>query len=646
MQKFSYGVSQLTKTSGSKQSCLLTNGLGGYSALNLLGAQSRNDHALLIGAINAPDLRMHLVSNVHEVLMINDEKHVLGAQDYVDYTKNEDGNKYLINVTKEYLITYTYLVKGVKVTKTIVMEYANNCVGIKYTIYNPLQHQVELVVTPTYQFVEKGELLSFTQEFNFSESLVQANDIDLYVKASAAKYVQLPKCEYIKDYYYADDAKDGRFAYGISAYQQAYHFSNEINSLCFSLTPIVKSIDELIDNEIKRQQALIETSGTKSSLAQSLVVAADQFIVERSSTNTQTILAGYPFFLDWGRDTMYALEGCCLSTKKFSTAKSILNTFIAYLDQGLMPNSFRTNNQEPLYNTVDASLLFFESLYLYYLKTNDLAYVESIYQHLTSIIENYKQGTKFDIKMDTDGLIQAGSGLMQLTWMDIRFEDILPTPRHGKPVEINAYWYNALCIYDKFSKLLAYDNPYQELISLVKTSFQTKFYDENLGYLKDVVSGNAYDNQLRCNQIWAVSISYSPLTKVQAQAVVNSVYDKLYTPYGLRTLSYDDIEFKANYGGSLKERDLAYHQGTVWPFPLGAYFRAYLKVNDYSKDAIKVVEAQLSLFNDCLAEGCVGQIAEIYDGLYPSTSQGCFGQAWSVAEILKVIVEIEELAND
>ena len=245
--------------------------------------------------------------------------------------------------------------------------------------------------------------------------------------------------------------------------------------------------------------------------------------------------------------------------------------------------------------------------------------------------------------MDADGLIMAGEGLDQVTWMDVRVGEILPTPRHGKPVEINAYWYNALRIMEQFSGSMssADGQDYVALAEQVKKSFSEQFWLEEEGYLKDVVSGTKSDRQIRCNQIWAVSMPFTMLTREQEEKVVQTVWEKLYTPYGLRTLAPEDEEFHPYYGGEQLGRDLAYHQGTVWVFPLGAYYLAYLKVHDNSKEAKETVRRRLEVMESALREGCVGQLPEIYDGENPTVSRGCFAQAWSVGEILRVYEALE-----
>ena len=262
------------------------------------------------------------------------------------------------------------------------------------------------------------------------------------------------------------------------------------------------------------------------------------------------------------------------------------------------------------------------------------------------IIANYQKGTHHSIGMDDDGLIFAGGGLDQVTWMDVCVNGILPTPRHGKPVEINAYWYNALKIMAAFSAEMGVSgSKYDSLAKKVKRSFVEQFYMKDKGYLKDVLSGTSADEQLRCNQIWAVSMPFTMLSPAQERSVVETVYKHLYTPCGLRTLSPEDPEYHGAYGGKQVDRDMAYHQGTVWVFPMGAYYLAYLKTHGNTPEAARYVRAQLDALNPMLREGCAGQLPEIYEGDFPTESKGCFAQAWSVGEMLRVYEAIEKIEN-
>lgn len=400
--------------------------------------------------------------------------------------------------------------------------------------------------------------------------------------------------------------------------------------------------DGVIDGVKQYRRKLQADAGFRDETAGFLAKSAQQFIALRASTGGKTILAGFPFFEDWGRDTMISLPGVCIAAERYEEAESILRTFARYESDGLMPNLFPEGKKEPMYNTADASLLFINCVWLYYRAAGRREFLREMYPVMERIIANYRNGTRFDIRMDTDGLISAGSGLDQVTWMDIRIGDILPTPRHGKPVEINAYWYNALKIMGECARLLQEPGEsYEQMASRAKQSFLEQFWMEDKHCLKDVVSGTKADTQIRCNQIWAVSMPFTMLDKERERQVVDTVFEKLYTPYGLRTLEVSDPEFRPVYGGGLLERDLAYHQGTVWVYPLGAYYLSYLKVNGYSEGAKACVRAQLEVLESAMREGCIGQLPEIYDGENPSSSKGCFAQAWSVGEILRVYRALE-----
>ena len=308
-----------------------------------------------------------------------------------------------------------------------------------------------------------------------------------------------------------------------------------------------------------------------------------------------------------------------------------------------MPNLFPEGKNDPMYNTVDAALLFITCIWVYMEASGDLEFVREMYPVMERIVEGYRRGTKYSIRMGADGLIRAGSGFDQVTWMDVRVGEILPTPRHGKPVEINAYWYNALRIMGELSRTFGKNaEEYDTLAEQVKDSFVKNFWMEEKHCLKDVVSGTQADTQIRCNQIWAVSMPFTMLEPEREAQVVDTVFEKLYTPYGLRTLDPEDPQFHPFYGGEVMERDMAYHQGTVWVFPLGAYYLAYLKVKGYNIEAKEYVRDRLEVLESAMREGCIGQLPEIYDGEIPTSSKGCFAQAWSVGEMLRVFEKLEK----
>lgn len=641
--KFIYGKNDLFDINRAEENCyLLTNGLGGFSSLTIAGTNARCDHSLFMAALVAPNKRYQIIENTNEVLVINGERYSLNASKFVTSSQNEKGNLYLNSFTFEYLPEYHYVVEGVEVIKTIVMEYGKNTLGIKYEIINHTPYKVLLEVTPWMQFINKGGKLSTSTKFTCENNKLSANDIDIYyfTNGDVSQY----DTEFLEDLYYENDAKDGRFGVGVVAHNHKITFSEGENRLIYSTENVEKNIDELISAEIERKQKLKETAGLSDDYANTLVMAANDYITYRESTKGKSILAGFPFFEDWGRDTMIALFGCTISTRQFDDAKSILRTFMKYIKKGIMPNLFPEGEDNPMYNTVDASLLFVNAVYSYYKSSNDIDFVKEAYPIIEEVISWYMKGTDFHIKMDEDGLIMAGGGYEQVTWMDVRFGDILPTPRHGKPVEINAYWYNALMVMDEFSDLLKVDEKlidYCELADKVKNSFNENFWNDEEDCLKDLYSNTPNDTQIRCNQIWAVSMPYCMLSKERASKVISKVFSELYTPLGLRSLSPKDSEFKPFYGGRHFDRDMAYHQGTVWGFPLGAYYLAYLQWADDKEEAKKIVRRQLNGLEAGLREGCVGHVAEIYSGLHPYDSKGCFAQAWSVGELLRVYEALE-----
>ncbi len=742
--RFIYGKQDWKTFERGEEACyLMTNGLGGFSSLSLIGSCSRNDQAVFIACTHSPNHRYNMIHRLEETFAAGDKKVFLSSQDFQIHGKRETGYLYQSCFCFEDYPKWTYLMDGAEVTRSIVLEQGKNTLGISYQIKNRSGKDVTLTVAPHLQFVPKGVRLGYHQEFAMTDSVISSNGQCLYYRTNGS-CVEVDR-RFCDTLYYSSDVEDGKMSLGHSVVTHEITFAvpagrEDTLEIVYSTEPLSPEngvcVQQIIDNVKAYRNALKEQAGYEDPIATQLAVSADQFISYRASTDGKTILAGFPFFEDWGRDTMIALVGCCLSSRQFETTESILRTFMAYCDKGLMPNLFPEGGNKPLYNTVDAALLFVVAVYEYYRRTTNLEFVKEAYPIMKEIVTWYRKGTDFHIHMDKDGLISAGSGLEQVTWMDVRVENILPTPRHGKPVEINAYWYNALMIMDMFAKELGEDTvlgaldaedgegtsavgtatgacvatvdgedtgavgtatgacvatvdgedtgavgtatgacvatvdgedtgavgtatgackasaackvsvdctmpafgkiSYADLAAIVKESFLQQFWNAEKDCLKDVISGSSADEQIRCNQIWAISMPFSLLPREQEKAVVETVFRKLYTPYGLRTLAPEDAQFRPFYGGAQLDRDMAYHQGTVWPFPMGGYYLAYLKVNDYSEAAKAYVKEQLDAIEAALREGCIGQIAEIYDGENPVSSKGCFAQAWSVGEILRV----------
>lgn len=648
--RFTYGKQDLRTWDRAQEiSFLMTNGLGGYSSATAAFSTPRCDQGILVAATRSPNVRVTMVHRLSETLRLDDRDEFLSTQTFADGRAPEDGFRNLSSFAYETTPVWRYDVGGVRVERRLCMAWEKNAAAVLYTIENDSGKPCALEVIPQLKFAPKEEAVErLDRRFVYRGGRITSDGLTLYLKTDAKAEKRPMRWQLLA---YPQDAKDGRPERGLAASCCAVTKTvgagkKERFELLFSMEEESCSGWEILRRQEARLRDLGDSCGFRDPMARQLALAADAFIARRESTGGKTILAGYPFFSDWGRDTMIALPGCCLSTGRYEDARSILRTFLAYEKDGLVPNLFPEGETQPMYNTVDAALLLIDCVWQYYRRTGDRDFLEEAYPCLERIIAGYKRGTHHAIAMDADGLISAGAGLDQVTWMDVCVDGYLPTPRHGKPVEVNAYWYNALRIMEAFAAELGRKGGgYGALAKKVKRSFVEKFYRKDRGYLRDVLSGTEADEQLRCNQIWAVSLPFTMLSPAQERSVVDTVYRYLYTPCGLRTLQQEDPEYHGFYGGSRVERDSAYHQGTVWVFPLGAYYRAYLKTHGNTPEAAAAVRTQLEALEPMLREGCAGQLPEIYDGDFPTESKGCFAQAWSVGALLRVLEAVEEIEN-
>ena len=653
-RKWVYGKQDWKTYERGQENCyLMTNGLGGFSSMTMTGSVARNDHAFFMACVKAPNNRYNMVHRLAEKLEAGGREYVLSSQEFADGSR-EEGYKYLSEFSYQDTPVWRFHAGGVEIVKEAALKNGENTAALRYKIMNRSRDKVRFTVTPLYQFAPRGSQPEVDQRFVRKGGRIESNGLCLAMETDG-EVEDIP--ETTETYYYSYDACDGRRESGSA--RACHRISISVDGGSYAVLSVVYSMSnecaeksgesprekaEKIIEELKTYRMGLEyLAGFQDENARTLSKSAEQFVARRESTGGRTILAGFPFFEDWGRDTMIALPGVCISTRRYEEAESILRTFAAYERKGLMPNLFPEGKNDPMYNTVDAALLFINCVWLYYEASAKREFVQEMYPVMERIIENYKAGTEYGIRMDRDALITAGRGMDQVTWMDVRVGDILPTPRHGKPVEINAYWYNALRIMGECSRLLGKKKEeYDVLAERVKSSFAEAFWMEEKHCLKDVISGSKADVQIRCNQIWAVSMPFTMLDEGRERQVVDTVFEKLYTPYGLRTLDPGDSEFQPYYGGEVLKRDLAYHQGTVWTYPLGAYYLAYLKVNGYSEDAKMYVREQLEVMESAIREGCIGQLPEIYDGENPVSSKGCFAQAWSVGEVLRVYENLEK----
>lgn len=656
---------------GNEREWLIGNGIGGYANHSVPGGGYRMSHGYLVASAKAPVNRMLVFTRSQEQVDIGDRSYDLTSQQYINWQKN--GQRYLRRFKLDTVPEYDYQVEDVRIVKTIALEYGHNTVAVCYDITGGKETaQVKLVPLFNYRspgdVSEKGNLRFEKQLEDRLLRLIPERDpgVTISFLASEGEFldrstlpVTMATPNYVieEGHYYPFENRNGFL--GIDNHYTPYEIQvtvepyerKRIYLKCSTeaLTRDGKDGFTIVREYRERMAHLVQTAGYGDRLADRLVEAADHFIVDRESTGLKTVLAGYPWFTDWGRDTMIAFQGVALATKRFDEAREILESFAHYVRRGLIPNMFPDDGQEPLYNTVDASLWYVHAVYEYLKHTggeDDYRFIrDKIYPKLKEIIAAYQGGTDFSIGMDEDGLIHAGGGLDQVTWMDVRVGEWVVTPRHGKPVEINALWYNALRIMAQLAERFGEKLPYDELARKVRESFCRRFWNEVDQCLYDVVDvpqeggGFGDDPSIRPNQIWAVSLPFTMLPPEQEKAVVGTVYQHLYTPYGLRSLSDRDPRFQPRYIGKLIDRDGAYHMGTTWAFPLGGFITAYCKVNGYSREAVLTAKDMCSAFEDHMHDGGLGGIAEIFDGDFACTGRGCFTQAWSVGEILRAYTE-------
>lgn len=634
---------------------LETDGNGGFISQTVTGANIRNDDSLYTISLKHPVKRYKLVQKFDELIIVNGKKYNLSSQTYVNEKRNTSSKHNVLEFANEYYPIITFAVEEIIIEKELIFLNLTNQVAVKYTVHNPLAKEIQFEVTPQIAGYNLGQGKSenlYDYKVNILDdvvSFVSKTSEDVFIKSNCQFAIE--KQNVITDYYYPHDTRDGRDGIGSSSSYGKYGYKS--NEQCLKLEFILSDKyyfnyngDALFESEVERKKAIIESSNGNSQFANRLALATDNYLVNRDSTKGKTIIAGYPFFGDWGRDTFWAFNGVCLQTNRFEEAKDILKSFLQYEKNGLIPNMFPEGDEYPFYNTADAPLLFINSVYEYVRESNDSEFIVEVKSTIESVINNYISGTDYHIYMDEDYLISSGANLEQLTWMDVRFDKILPTPRQGKCVEINAMWYNSLKIISHFEH--KYEIKFnlsinvEELADNVLASFKSKFIKTD-GSLKDVITADGIeDDQIRSNMLWAVTQEFSPLSTAKMKAVVKVASSHLYTPLGIRTLSLEDNSFKSIYGGSHYQRDMAYHQGTVWPFIYGSYIRAYLKSEEYSKESKRHARKLLIGLENNLNEYCIGQISEVFDGLNPSYSKGCYAQAWSIAEVYQALNEVEE----
>ena len=651
---------------GIKREWAVTNGIGGYAGSSMIGAHSRTHQGYLIASLHAPIERYLVFSKINETVTVGTRTLSFETSQHCASGKTvyTEGQKFLTSFIYDGSVHYTYETDNFSFEKHITLKRNANVCAVSYEL-TAGDNDCTFTLTPLFNYREHSEsstpdtlkFETFTKDRTFYLVPEKNKDIAIRFQTSEGTFSERETVYDIDMQLQIEvdletDGLDCHYCPVDLSIAVPANTTKKVSILCsigdVNERPAPVSATEafsILEKNARCHAELFEKAGYRDSFANQLVLASDQFLTYRESTKMMTVLAGLPWFTDWGRDTMIAFTGLTLCTKRFKEAEEILLTFARYIRHGIVPNMFPDDNMPPLYNTVDASLWYFYAVYQY-LHYNPAAEAEAfvkeqIFPHLKEIISAYEKGTDFSIYMEDDGLIHAGSGLDQITWMDVRVGDWVATPRHGKPVEINALWYNALRIMESLCEKFDEDaSAYRTRAEQVKESFNAKFWDSANQCLFDVVDGDEPDDHIRPNQIYAVSLPFSLLPEEQEKAVVALVEKVLFVGCGLRSLAPDHPDYHGIYCGALAKRDAAYHQGTAWGFLLGGFFSAYMKVNHHSSSAAANAVRMLEPVRKHLTDsGCIGSISEIFDGDAPHNPRGCYAQAWSVGEVLRCYCE-------
>ena len=651
---------------GIKREWAVTNGIGGYAGSSMIGAHSRTHQGYLIASLHAPIERYLVFSKINETATVGTSTVSFETSQHCASGKTvyTEGQKFLTSFIYDGSVHYTYETDNFSFEKHITLKRNANVCAVAYEL-TAGDSDCTFTLTPLFNYREHSEsstpdtlkFETFTEDRTFYLVPEKNKDIAIRFQTSEGTFSERETVYDIDMQLQIEvdletDGLDCHYCPVDLSIAVPANTTKKVSILCsigdVNERPAPVSATEassILEENARCHAELFEKAGYRDSFANQLVLASDQFLTYRESTKMMTVLAGLPWFTDWGRDTMIAFTGLTLCTKRFKEAEEILLTFARYIRHGIVPNMFPDDNMPPLYNTVDASLWYFYAVYQY-LHYNPAAEAEAfvkeqIFPHLKEIISAYEKGTDFSIYMEDDGLIHAGSGLDQITWMDVRVGDWVATPRHGKPVEINALWYNALRIMESLCEKFDEDaSAYRTRANQVKESFNAKFWDSSNQCLFDVVDGDEPDDHIRPNQVYAVSLPFSLLPEEQEKAVVALVEKELFVGCGLRSLAPDHPDYHGIYCGALAKRDAAYHQGTAWGFLLGGFFSAYMKVNHHSSSAAENAVHMLEPVRKHLSDsGCIGSISEIFDGDTPHNPRGCYAQAWSVGEVLRCYCE-------
>ena len=657
-----------------KRDWIITNGIGGFCSQSALGCNTRKYHGLLVAPLTPPARRFLILSKLDESIETNGTKYNL----FTNMANGEisEGYKYLVDFKKEYIPIFTYKVENIIIKKFICMDYGKNTVVVYYQIKNQ-NAEAKLTLAPVVNFrdfhsINKDHQFYVEQSHSGNKVRIvldKNSETPIYMNCSDGRYFKHIDDTFRNMYYLREEergfeAEENHYVPGVYSINLEPNEEKEITFVC-SLEENIEEIDgiKVINKELLRMTGIIYDTGViqnskmndkKLDMLKALILATDNFIVNRPSFGLHTVIAGYPWFLDWGRDSLISFEGLLLLTKRYELAKEVLLTNIRDIKYGLVPNGYSGYDNRPLYNSADSSLLLIEQVYKYLKYTNDNEFIkDEIYPSLVKIMDAYSDRIDVDgdnIYLDKeDNLLSAGTENTQITWMDVKIDNHAITPRNGKTVELNALWYNALKIMARLAE--KYENKqlcrkYLEMAEKTKKSFDEKFYNEEKHCLYDVLG----DSKVRPNQLLALSLSHPIVDNAEiAEQVLNTVENKLLNKYGLKTLSSDEDGYVEVYEGSAYKRDLSYHQGITWPWLLGLYYDALkntmiieknrTKRQELEEKITKLVYTTKETFKaEMFERSSIGTISEIYDSTEPYEERGAFAQAWSVAEIFRIVL--------
>ncbi|SFZ95013.1 glycogen debranching enzyme, putative [Flaviramulus basaltis] len=623
-----------------------TNGLGGYASSTIEGANTRRYHGLLVAALSPPTDRKVILTKVEERLVINGNYKDLSTNNYKDVVYPK-GYKFLKSFNPTPIPTWIFQDDDFNLEKQVLMVQNENATLVNYV--NRGDKPIILEIDPLYVSTDYHTLFHENNNTNFYSEIHENylktfpyyQSIPVFTKWNKGHFTEARN--WYKNIYLPIETKRG-LDDTCDSYRIGY-ISCELKPQ-EALTLLVSLNETLLENDInklfiyEKQKLLKVGPQTKSTFYNDLLRSGNQFLVKRYSTDGQSIIAGYHWFSDWGRDTMISMRGLTITTGNKAASQSILSTFFKRVNQGMIPNRFPDHSNDRVeYNAMDATLWLFITLYEYYLEFNDEAFVKKQMPILKDILEWYIKGTHYSIKATPEGFIYGGEAGVQITWMDAMVYGEVITPRIGCPIEINALWYNALKVYEHFCEEFKIKNETQ--FDTIKNNFElnfSNFFINEEGTLYDVIVPNiSSDSSFRPNQLYCLSLPFTILNKEQQKTVFDAVQKKLYTPFGLRTLDSENPNFQGIYSGNQWHRDHEYHQGTVWPFLLSEYYIAFFKIYGNNKtNRKKVVEELTSLKNHFYNEEGLHCISEVFDGKEPKQGKGTIQQAWSVAALIKL----------